>query len=125
MGYWGTERLDSDSALDTMWVIEEMLVKQLKEAYDIGDIFAIADVVISNEQLGSNISSHNGSKGIVVDLIEILTKMYTYELSQGTPEFQTTILKTVSELSQKVIKHDIQVANAIARDNSYKYAPIN
>ena len=125
MGYWGSERLDSDSALDTMWVIEEMLVKQLKEAYDIGDIFAIADVVISNEQLGSNISSHNGSKGIVVDLIEILTKMYTYELSQGTPEFQTTILKTVSELSQKVIKHDIQVANAIARDNSYKYAPIN
>ena len=121
MGYWGSERLDSDSALDTMWVIEEMLVKQLKEAYDIGDIFAIADVVISNEQLGSNISSHNGSKGIVVDLVEILTKMYTLE----TPEFQTTILKTVSELSQKVIKHDIQVANAIARDNSNQYAPIN
>ncbi len=121
MGYWGSERLDSDSALDRMWVIEEMLINQVKEAYDIGDIFAIADVVISNEQLGSDIHSQKGSKGIVVDLVEILTKMYTLE----TPDMQETILKTVSELSQKAIKYDIQVANAIARDKSYQYAPIN
>lgn len=105
MGYWGTERLSSDAAMDTIYLIEKSLLEQFNEAYEIGEQLAIADVVISNDQLGS--MTYEGG------IVRVMISRFITKLSFATM-FDETIQNTISELIEKVVKYDLQVAQANA-----------
>jgi len=114
MGYWGAERLSSDQALDAMWVIEKSLLEQFNEAYEIGTKFAIADVVISNDQLGSLCEDSDSIVKVMISEFINELRNYTYDDTSSQDSMALTIKNTISQLVEKVVKYDLQVAEANA-----------
>ena len=111
MGYWGTDRLDSDTALDMVLDIEGILVEKTKNVADLGQALAIADIVIAHEEIG-RLTDPASEGGLVRMLIQGFLKNMPYI----GEDFRPTVYKTISELTAKVIDFDIATAKSYVEE---------
>tara|TARA_Y100000296_G_scaffold86457_1_gene126282 strand:- start:478 stop:840 length:363 start_codon:yes stop_codon:yes gene_type:complete len=105
MGYWGYKTMESDSALDAMFKVIELLEKMWDEATDYGEKMAVVYVLTEAPQVDG--SDYRGLKAKAVTFVEdCLTSLSKEALENNLEAFnerceQVTYLQGLIEKLQE------------------------